>query len=131
MNENVSKMQSKEERAIYLDKEFRNKLFSKAYKNCGESLGSLAVEMGYARARGRNGYVRDMWMGKVPVSRPKLQRLAELAGVTLEEVLEHRVTKQENEEIRDWTSAYKTFTRNFKKSMDNEVRVPKRPQLLI
>lgn len=123
-------MQSKEG-SIYLDKEFRNKLFSKAYKNCGESLSSLAVEMGYARARGRNGYVRDMWMGKVPVSRPKLQRLAELAGMTLEEVLKHRVTKQENEEISDWIIAYKAFTRNFKRSAEKEVRVPKKLQLLI
>jgi hypothetical protein len=119
-------MQSKEEQAIYLDKEFRNILFSKAYKNCGESLGSLAVEMGYARVKGRNGYVRDMWIGKVPVSRPKLQRLAELAGMTLEEILEHRVTKQQNEEIRDWTIAYKSFIRNLKKSANNEVRAPKR-----
>lgn len=45
-------MPGKKEQAIYLDKKFRNKLFSKAYKNCGESLGSLAVEIGYARVSG-------------------------------------------------------------------------------
>lgn len=104
----------RKEQAIYLEKVFRNKLFSQAYMNCGESLGNLAVEIGYARVGGRNGYVRDMWTGRVPVSRRKIQRIAELAEIPLQEVFDHGVTRQDNSEIADWTVSYRLYARQLK-----------------
>ena len=93
--------------AIYLDRDFRNKLFSLAYINCGESLGSLASRIGY-HGKGRNGYVRNMWKGTVAVSSPKIQIIAELAETSMSEVIEHKVEKESNVEIDDWVEAFQS-----------------------
>ena len=93
---------------IYLDRDFRNKLFSLAYINCGKSLGSLAKEVGY-HGKGRNGYVRNMWKGTTPVSSPKIQRIAELAEISMSEVLKHKVEKECHVEIDDWGIAFQSY----------------------
>jgi hypothetical protein len=56
-----------------------------------------------------------MWIGKVPISRRKVEKIAELAGMSLKDILEHRVSKQQNLEIADWTISYKAFIRRLKK----------------
>ena len=93
---------------IYLEKKFRNRLFGQAYKNSGESLSGLALAVGYY-GKGRNGYVRNMWLGKVPVSSRKIDRIARLAGIPVQEVFEHRVDKKHNLEIDDWLKAFRCF----------------------
>lgn len=98
----------RESRTIYLDSEFRNRLFSRAYKNCGESLRSLALALGY-RGKVRNGYVRNMWLGRVPVSAVKIHQITRLAGISLTEVPSHIISKSDNLEIKDWAKAYKRF----------------------
>ena len=104
--------------AIYLEKDFRNILFSRAYKNAGCSLGAMAFEIGY-RGRGRNGTVRDMWLGKVSVSTPKIERIAKLAGFSLDDILIHKVAREENVQIENWTEA---FTQYKEKALRNNKR---------
>lgn len=98
---------------IYLEKEFRNRLFSQAYRNTGESLGGLASALGY-HGKGRNGYVRNMWLGKQPVSSHKINKIAELADIPLSQVFRHRVDRQDNETIEDWTRSFKLFVQQSK-----------------
>jgi hypothetical protein len=113
-------LQNKAGRGLYLEREFRNRLFSKAYKNCGESLGSLATALGY-NGGGRNGYVRNMWIGKVAISGPKLHRIARLAGISLSEVLSHRIDKQHNLELEDWAASFRLFVSQSKKNAHSDV----------
>ena len=105
----------------YLEKKFRNRLFSQAYRNIGESLGALALAVGY-HGKGRNGYVRNMWLGKVPVSSRKIQKIARLAGIPLSEVFEHRVDKQHNLEIKNWVSSYRLFAQQSKETATTTTR---------
>lgn len=94
--------------SIYLEHDYRNKLFSRAYENAGGSLGAMASELGY-HGSGRNGIVRNMWLGTVSVSTPKIDRIAKLAGLSLNDVLTHRVTKEKNVQIRNWTEAFEQY----------------------
>ena len=107
-------MDNEKKSAIYLEKEFRNRLFSLAYRNSGESLGSMALKLGYSGS-GRNGYVRNMWQGTVGVSSRKIGRIAELAGFNLSEVLSHRTDKQHNVEIKNWEVSFRFFIQGSKK----------------
>jgi len=100
--------------AIYLGKKFRNRLFSLAYLNSGKSLGAMALALGYS-GKGRNGYVRNMWLGTVAISSPKIAKIAELAGISLSEVLSHRIDKQHNVEIEDWEVSFRLFVQRSKK----------------
>lgn len=93
---------------IYLEKDFRNILFSKAYENAGGSLGAMARELGYQGA-GRNGVVRNMWLGTITVSAPKIERLAKLARIPLSKILSHEVTKEQNLVIRDWVEGFSQY----------------------
>lgn len=99
-------------RAIYLERDYRNLLFSKAYENAGESLCEIAWQVGY-QGRGRNGTIRDMWLGKMGVSPQKLERIAELAKIPIEEVLNHKVSKEQNLEIEDWRRAFEFCKNNL------------------
>lgn len=108
---------------IYLEKRFRNRLFSQAYKNAGESLRALALTVGY-HGKGRNGYVRNMWLGKVPVSSYKIHKIARLAGIPLSKVFEHRVDKQQNLEIRNWETSYKLFVLHSNETAKTTTREP-------
>lgn len=91
---------------LYLESDFRNELFSHAYVKSGGSLNALAKALGYS-GRGRNGYVRNMWLGKLPVSKKKVHKIAELGGVKLSEVLSHVVEKEQNSELSDWMKSFK------------------------
>lgn len=85
---------------IFLRLEIRNKLFTRAYVASG-SLRGIAHTLGH-RGKGRNGMIRDMWLGRRPIPEKHLQTLASLAGIDLEVIRASIVNKQENQEQRDW-----------------------------
>ena len=51
---------------VYLQPHYRSWLFCRAYVNTGEGLVGLAGRLGY-KGQGRNGIVRDMWIGKLGI----------------------------------------------------------------
>jgi len=90
---------------FYLEKDFRMMLFSKAYKNAGESLGNMALLIGYFGA-GRNGHVRNMWLGRTHVYSTKIWKIAKLANISEAEVKKHMIEEQNNIEVYDWNTEY-------------------------
>ncbi len=101
-------------RPIYLEREFRNILFCRAYKNSGRSLAGIGSEIGYS-AKGRNGIIRDMWLGTVGIPSAKIGSISRLAGFPLEEVLSHVVSKDKSLELKSWMEAFAQFQRPEKK----------------
>lgn len=104
----------KPKKGIYLERDFRNILFSKAYDNAGGSLGSMASELGY-NGKGRNGYVRNMWYGTTSISAPKFERLAKLARIPLPEVYSHIIDKEQNVLIKSWEESYQQYKNQQKR----------------
>jgi len=94
---------------MYLKKDFRNVLFSKAYENSGQSLCSIALELGYSGS-GRNGIVRKMWLGTAGIPPNKIEKIAKIAGLSITEVSKNTVSKEENIEIGDWMAAFRQYT---------------------
>ena len=103
---------------IYLERDFRNILFCRAYENSGRSLAGIGSEIGYS-AKGRNGLIRDMWLGTLGIPSAKISGISRLAGVPLEEVLSHMVSKNKNLEIKSWMEAFEQFQSPNKKEPKN------------
>lgn len=100
--------------SMYLEKEFRNILFCKAYLNTG-SLGQMALELGNS-GKGRNGPMRLMWLGINKIPGSKIERLAKLARIPVTEVLSHEVPKEQNQLIDDWFKALDEYKTSRKKN---------------
>jgi hypothetical protein len=100
--------------SIYLERDFRNILFSRAYENAGKSLRAIASEIGYKSAVAGNVPIRDMWLGikKIPTSR--IEGIAKLARISLSEILKHEVNKEDNQKIADRLEAFEQYRRNYK-----------------
>ncbi len=94
--------------SIYLNKEFRTKLFSKAYDKSG-SLRGIAIDMGYPGRPGLNGVARDMWLGKRSIGKHKVEYLLKLTGISLEEFTANIITKDKSVETENWTQAYTDY----------------------
>jgi hypothetical protein len=108
--------------AIYLEKEFRVKLFSKAYDKSG-SLGGIAKDMGYHGRPGINGVARDMWLGKRGIGRNKIETLLKLTGIQLSELMKNVTVKEKSVEVESWMQSYNEYKciaeqqSKFKKSL--------------
>jgi len=105
-------------KTIYLEKEFRNMLFCKAYKKAGESLAAIGRDIGYPARDGLNGTIRDMWLGVTGIPRHRIERLAKYVGVPLNSIKTHLVSREENTPIDDWVIIYKNYKR--RKSRDEK-----------
>lgn len=103
--------------AIYLEKEFRIKLFSKAYEKSG-SLGGISKEMGYPSRPGINGVSRDMWLGKRGIGRDKIMRLLRRTGISFDELLKNVIPKECSEEIDSWQIAYLDYKAKEKRDKE-------------
>lgn len=86
---------------MYLTKDIRNRLFSAAYIASGRSLGKVGEMLGYI-GKGRHGHIRDMWLGRQPIARKRLEMLASLAKIDMAMILASVVDKRSNEEQEDW-----------------------------
>jgi len=86
---------------VYLKKDLRNVLFARAYTHAGGSLRRIADNLGHI-GKGRNGGVRDMWLGRRPIPEAHLEKLARLAGIDMQTVRSGIVNKQANQEQKDW-----------------------------
>jgi hypothetical protein len=89
---------------IFLDVSFRNWVFGRAYSEAG-SLTEIARIFGYIAKSGRNGGVRDMWLGKKPIPYQHLMKLAHLAGVDFVELEAHIIKEGSNSVQNDWLPA--------------------------
>lgn len=101
-------------RTIYLTKDFRDLLFCKAYREAG-SLAAIGRKMGYPARRGLNGVSRDMWLGKIGIPRHRIQALANLAGMNMEDVISNIIPKQRNVQSDDWQKIYARYVREYEK----------------
>jgi hypothetical protein len=100
-------------KVIYLESEFRNKLFSHAYDK-GGSLAGIGVIMGYLSRPGLNGTSRDMWLGLHGIPKDRILCLCEAIDFSLKEVLKHTIEKNKNVIFKDWHSEYLKY-KKFKK----------------
>lgn len=72
---------------FFLENEFRNLLFRKAYERAG-SLRQLGRKMGYS-GPSPNYYVNRMWRGEQAITLSQLKVLSEIAHIPLDVVLQH------------------------------------------
>ena len=86
---------------IYLEPVYRNWVFLRAYKNAG-SLSGIANHFHYIASAGKNGAIRDMWIGKKGIPSHHITELCNLAEVAVEGLEEHRVERSANVEQSDW-----------------------------
>lgn len=93
---------------IYLEREFRELLFSRCYHVCG-SLGGIARAMGYPSRPGINGPPRDMWRGSMAIPSTRISALARIASMSTDEILANRVTKEQNEASDGWERIYERY----------------------
>jgi len=94
---------------VYLAKDVRNRLFSRAYIASGRSLRKIGEMLGYV-GKGRHGHIRDMWLGRQPIARKHLEKLASLARTDMTEILASVVDKQSNEKQEDWRQPHGTHS---------------------
>jgi hypothetical protein len=99
-------------KTVYLEKDFRSYLFCICYYESGESLGSIAVSLGYPKVPGVNGRARDMWLGRKGIPRHRIEKLKKLSGISLNDLYNHIVPKENNVLICDWAQVYTRFKRN-------------------
>jgi len=97
---------------MYLELNFRISLFCKAYESSNESLSELAKEMGYV-GKGKNGKVRDMWLGLNSIPESKLNVLSQITGISEKDILNNRIRKEKNKKIDDWFQTLKIYQNNF------------------
>lgn len=100
-------------RSVYLERDFRNILFSRAYENAGGSLGAIASEIGYS-GQARCVPVREMWVGRGKIPATRIEAIAKLARIPLSEVLKHEVDKEKNQQIKDRLEAFEQYKSNCK-----------------
>lgn len=86
---------------IYLKNSYRLWLFCRAYINAGESLKGIASVLSYS-GKGRNGFVRDMWIGKFGIPDTKIEKLCELANVKKSDLIRNIIQKEKASSINDW-----------------------------
>ena len=96
---------------VFLSRDFRNEFFSKCYLKAG-SLGEIGKEIGYGKRPGLNGTIRDMWLGLTAIPANRLAALSALAGVSVEEVLQHQVTRERCVIIEDWRESLGKYLSN-------------------
>jgi hypothetical protein len=87
--------------SIYLEPVYRNWVFLRAYTNIG-SLSGIASHFHYIASAGKNGAIRDMWIGKKGIPAYHITELCNLAEVTVEGLEQHRVERSANVEQSDW-----------------------------
>jgi hypothetical protein len=104
----------KSKKPIFLESEFRNLLFCKAYENSGRSLSSLGSQIGYI-ARGRNGLIRDMWLGTLGIPSIRINGISKLARLNPNEVLSHQISRDKNLEIKSWMEAFDKYKKTHQK----------------
>ena len=85
----------------YLEWKFRNWLFIRAYVKAG-SLAGIANHFHYVATRGKNGAIRDMWLGKKAIPAAHVAEIAELADIEINELMMHLVPKSANLQQLDW-----------------------------
>ena len=95
-------------KTIYLERDFRNLLFSLCYQKAG-SLREIGIEMGYTPTRGLNGMARNMWLGRNGIPWYRIEALSKLSGLHMECIYSSIVSKDENIPIDDWVPAYEKF----------------------
>src|SRR5436853_7535365 len=95
---------------VYLEKDFREMLFSKCYHLCG-GLAEIGKGMGYEKKPGLNGPIRNMWLGVVAVPGKRVEALATLVSISSQEILAHRVSKEQNLVSEDWGPTYERYLR--------------------
>lgn len=99
---------------IYLEKIFRIWIFCNLYQRENCSLSQIANEFNY-EGKGRNGKIRDMWLGVIGIPERKIEIISKITGISQEEILMNQINKNESEILSDWRS----FTEILKnKQMD-------------
>ena len=96
---------------LYLEREFRNQLFSICYDEAG-SLAELGKMLGYQSKAGINGIVRKMWLGESPIPQNRLTVLLNMAGLDLSSIQDKIVSKEQNIRFEDWVDAYGHYKAN-------------------
>lgn len=97
--------------SVYLELAYRNWLFLQAYQRAG-SLSEIANQFHYVASAGKNGAIRDMWIGRKGIPFHHLSELASLAGVSFGDLEEHRIEKHANIEQSDWMKVVAYYGRN-------------------
>lgn len=93
---------------VYLEKDFRNRLFSICYDEAG-SLAELGKMLGYLSKAGVNGTVRRMWVGESSIPEKRLTALLSLARMDSDSVQDRIVPKEQNIRFEDWVAAYTLY----------------------
>ena len=76
---------------IWLSSEYRVSLIKDAIERAG-SMNGLGRELGYRSRRHPGWSVRQILIGKQPITYDRLKRLANLTGQPMPKILEHQVT---------------------------------------
>ena len=79
--------------------------------NSGESLGNMALNLRY-KGKGRNGFVRNMWLGKVGIPEHKLELICKIAKVKKSQMKNHFVEKDKSSTIDDWVPVIQLFKKS-------------------
>lgn len=97
--------------SMFIEFEFRNWVFVRAYIRAG-SLAEIANHFHYAASGGKNGAIRDMWLGKKGVPAFHTAELAGLAEISLDELEKHRVQKPGRAQQLDWIRVVLLYQKN-------------------
>ena len=71
------------------------------YLNSGESLANMAKLLNYT-GKGRNGPVREMWVGKRGIPEKKFDLFCKLAKESIAKTRSFEVSTSKNELVDDW-----------------------------
>ena len=103
--------------SLYLEYAFRNWFFCKLYFNSNESLNDIARNLGYS-GKGRHGQIRNMWIGKISIPSKKLGQFCDLANISMEEVLKHKILQNDVKKTKDWNDIVFLFKNSKNPSLE-------------
>ena len=86
---------------IYLNKNFRVWIFCNMYKKSNSSLSDIARQFDY-RGNGKNGKIRDMWLGIIGIPEKKMDIISQITKILKKEILSNQIKKEESEIVSDW-----------------------------
>ena len=95
----------------FLECKYRMLFFSKMYVNSGESLGNMAKLLNYT-GKGRNGPVREMWVGRKGIPDQKFDLCCKLAQEPIVKARSFIVPKSENKLVDDWVVHFRAYKEN-------------------
>lgn len=96
---------------MFLEPSYRDWFFCKIYENSGESLGGLARQLGYV-GKGRNGPMRNMWIGKIGIPDHKIDDFCKLAGISKSDMLKHAISKENSKQSDDWVKTFQIYQKH-------------------